>query len=472
MLNFTILHTNDIHGRVSQLVRIATLVRSIRREVESESGYCLYVDAGDSEDTILLESSLTKGSAMNTILRAAGCEYAALGNAVPLRYGHQAIAGLAKYFGRPLLCANMKDENGKIVDGLEPFAIASFDSFKVGLIGMTDPFDSYTSFFKLQMSKPMDILPELIAEAMAQGAKTILFLSHLGSEADKEVANKIKGIDIIIGAHDHVELNPPLVIKGTLIAQAGDFGRFLGRIDLTVDPATGAIIQHTGTLIPINEDIPSDPEAQKAVEKEQARAQEIMNREVGILNDVLESYDDRECAVGNLLADALLDRVAGAQLSLVLGHWQTGLEAGTLSQGALFFACRSTANPGKLELTGEQILQFLRAALKPENAARQLRPFRGRPVGMPHVAGACVRYTENLEELEVEINGKQLEMDQKYIVASTDREFYDFVNYLVIPFEQIQFEVPTIIPEVLEDYIAKHSPIQKPKDGRVLRKAD
>jgi 5'-nucleotidase len=472
MINLTILHTNDIHGRVQELERIASLVKQIRKEVETGEGYCLYLDAGDAEDTMLLESSLTKGSAMEAILRGAGCEYAALGNAIPIRYGHQAVADLAKHFGRPLLCANMKDESGKLIDGLEPFALESFDSLKVGLIGLTAPMSEYTTFFKLQMGDPMDVLPELIAEVRAQGAKTILFLSHLGSEADQEVAEKIQGIDVIIGAHDHRELNPPLVVKDTIIAQAGDFGRLLGRLDLTIDLLTGSMIQHTGTLIPITEDIPLDPETQTAVEAEQIRAQEMMNREIGVLQDSIEISEVSECAAGNLLADALLERVEGAQLALVLGHWQNGLEAGTLSQGTLFSASRSTANPGRATLTGEQILKFLREALKPENAARKIRPLRGRPVGLPHVAGACVRYTENLQEIEVEINGQPLEENQTYIVAATDMEFADYVNYLVIPFGQIQFEVPTIMPEVLEEYIVKHSPLQRPKDGRVTIKTE
>ena len=44
---------------------------------------------------------------MNAILRGAGCDYVALGNAIPFRYGPQAIADMAKHFGRPLLCANL-----------------------------------------------------------------------------------------------------------------------------------------------------------------------------------------------------------------------------------------------------------------------------------------------------------------------------------------------------------------------------
>jgi hypothetical protein len=63
-----------------------------------------------------------------------------------------------------------------------------------------------------------------------------------------------------------------------------------------------------------------------------------------------------------------------------------------------------------------------------------------------------------------------LDKNQTYIIAATDMEFADYIDYLVIPFEQIQFEVPTIMPEVLEEYIGRHSPIQRPKAGRVTVK--
>ena len=32
---------------------------------------------------------------------------------------------------------------------------------------------------------------------------------------------------------------------------------------------------------------------------------------------------------------------------------------------------------------------------------------------------------------------------------------------------QFEFEVPTIMPEVLEDYIARHSPLSGPRAGRI-----
>lgn len=475
MINLTLLHTNDIHGRVSQLVRIATLVRNIRREVESAGGYCLYVDAGDSEDTTHLESSLTKGSAMEAILCGAGCDYAALGNAVPLRYGPRPVADLARHFKRPLLCANLFDEKDEqLLEGLEPYTIHDFGAFKLGIIGTTDPMRAYATFFHLTAKKPDDILPGLIEQVRTQGAQTILLLSHLGLRDDKRVAENIAGIDLLIGGHSHDLLDPPLEINRTIVAQAGDHGRFLGRLDLEVDPATGTIARYRSTQIPVEDAIPPDPAAQAVVEFEQARAQQLMTRIVGTLTDPLDLADDRECSAGDLLADALLDRVRGAEIAFVLaGLWETGLDAGSLTQGALYSANRSSANPAKVELTGGQIEQFLRAGLNPENAAKSPHALRGRKMGLPHVAGMTVHYDpSNLDTLEVHVSGTPLEKERKYIAAATDFEFSDIAGCLVLPDEQVEYEVPTIMPEVLEDYIMKHSPLQRPTDGRIIVKGN
>jgi 2',3'-cyclic-nucleotide 2'-phosphodiesterase (5'-nucleotidase family) len=469
----TILHTNDLHGRVPQLMRIATLVRRIRRAVEAAGGYCLYVDAGDSEDTTLLESSLTKGSAMNAILRGAGCDYVALGNSIPLRYGPQAIADMAKHFGRPLLCANLCDSEGRLVAGLEPFTVQALGDLQLGLIGLTAPIPGYATFFKLQAAQPEAILPGLIEEANARGAKTIVVISHLASHVDQALAEKIPGVHLIIGGHDHKALHPPITVNGTIIAQAGEYGNFLGQLDLEVDPATGAVTRFEGTLLPIDETIPPDPEAEAVVESERVRVQKIMSRVIGTLTTAFDLADDRECAAGNLLADALLERVPGAEIAIALaGHWETGLEAGPLTQGMLFAAHRSTANPGKLELTGEQIRRYMSIALKPENAAQTHHGLRGRKMGLPHVAGMTVRYDpSNLEALEIQVGDQPLEKDRKYIVATTDMEFSDWVGYLVIPDEEVEYEVPTITPEVVEEYVMRHTPVtDKPEERLQLWK--
>jgi 5'-nucleotidase len=469
VIQLTIIHINDLHGRVQQLARLASLARCIRSDVQATGGYSLFLDAGDVEDTVLLESSLTKGSAMQAILRGAGCDWAALGNAIPLRYCPQAVADLGKYFGRPLLCANLLDQHGQLLTGLQPYALETIGELKIGLIGLTAPNEAYQTFFQLDVLEPLDVLPGLVERVRLEGAKTVILLSHLNSNSDREAAEKIRGIDVIVGGHDHVKISPPQVVNGTIIVQAGDFGQYLGRLDLTIDPSTGKVLKHLGELIPVIDGLPFDAATQAAVEAQQRRVEQMMQHEIGYLTDPVELSVESECSAGDLLADALLERMEGTQAALVLaGHWTNGLEAGPLTQGTLYAANRSTANPARARLSGAQIKQFLAEALKLENAQRNLHALRGGKVGMPHVAGLRLRYDpHDLEKLEVWIGTEPLQPDQTYLVAATDMEFADFINYLPLPMTQFEFEVPTIMPEVLEDYISRHSPLEKPVEARI-----
>ena len=77
MQKFIILHSNDIHGRIDGLARIATLVERVR--AENPDRPVLYLDAGDSEETSIRLSNLTKGVAMYRLLRVAGCAVRQLG---------------------------------------------------------------------------------------------------------------------------------------------------------------------------------------------------------------------------------------------------------------------------------------------------------------------------------------------------------------------------------------------------------
>jgi len=458
MIRLTILHTNDLHARIEQVFRIATLAKQIKQDVATNGGHCVLWDAGDAEDTILYESSMTKGRAMMALLRGAGYELEALGNATPLRYGPQTIAGLAEDFGRPLLCANMfESASDRLVAGLEPYTLQQFGELTAGIIGLTDPMTFY-SFFKLNMGDPVQLLPQLIAEVRARGAQTIIVLSHLGSKKDRLVAESVAGIDLIIGAHDHVEFNPPLVIDQTIIAQAGDYGRYLGRLDLEIDPQGGRITQHHGELIPITPDLPIDSETQQVFAQQQERVRQIAARVLGAASDPIDWAPDHECAAGNLVAD-MLREWAQADVALALGgHWRCGLEAASISVGKLYAACRSTANPGVTAVTGAQLIHFLREGLKPENAARTPKALRDIPVGWPHVSGMRVRVKAN-EPVDVWINGEALQLDRTYRVAGTDLEFSEIIGYLVVSDELVEYEVPIIIPEMLEDYLARHSPI-------------
>ncbi|MEA5077068.1 MAG: bifunctional UDP-sugar hydrolase/5'-nucleotidase [Anaerolineaceae bacterium] len=474
MIRLTVLHTNDLHGRVEQLARIASLVRSIRHQVQGEGGVCYYFDCGDSEDNRQLESSLTKGAAMDALLAASGCDAAALGNAIPIRYGHQAIAGLSRAFGKPILCANLLDEHGQQIEGLQPYQWLELDGFKIVLIGLTDPLPPYETIYHLKTSAPQQILPELVLEVRAAGARTVILLSHLSSPVDLDLAASVPGVDLILGGHDHKILYPPQQVNGCWVAQTGQFGQHLGRLDLTLDEVSGKVLSLSAQLLDIPETLPQEDAVVQAMQKEQAYAQDLMQNVIGIVEQPLDLAIDRECAAADLLADALLARYPQAECALTLvGHWLTPLPAGEISQGGLFAACRSTANPCITHLTGAQILEFLRNGLKSENSSRVFdRHLRGGFVGWPHVAGLQVQWDGvDTDSVQVWLGNEALQAKRTYTVAATDMEFSEFIGYLILPDERVEYEVPTVVPEVLQEHITRNSPIwQIPGDRITLIK--
>ncbi len=467
-LHLTLLHTNDLHGRVNQLTRIGTLVRSIRMEVEAKGGHCLYLDAGDCEDSILLESAQTKGSAMDAILHAAGCDQVVLGNAIPFRYGIQAITGLAESFGKPILCANMHWQDGSTPNGLLPYVIEELDGIKLGIIGLTAPMDAYQPF-EIIVSPPIETLPNLIDQVETAGARMVILLSHLGQKNDVDLLESVSGIDVVIGGHSHDRINPPLMKNNALLVQAGQYGEVLGRLDLEIDKESGKILCYSAQLYPVEENIHEDPGVLEVVYQEQKRAQRIMGIEIGSLTSDIEFLEGKECAAGNLLADALLTCYPEAQVALVMGeHWEEGLKTGVVTKGTLFSANRSTGNPGLIKVTGKQLEQFFLAALNPENIIKRTPQMRGRMNGVPHVAGMrVIAHGRVPDSVELIIGDRRVQPDEIVIAVTSDYEISEILNYLPIPDEQVDYDIPIILPEVLEKYIRQHSPIGEIEGNRI-----
>ncbi len=470
MTKLTLLHTNDLHSRQKQVTRIGTLVRKIRKEVTDTGAACFYFDAGDCEDTVLLESALTFGTAMDAVLGSAGCDEAALGNANPIRYGPQAVEKMANCFGRPILCANLVWNDGTRPAGMVPYSVRNAGGLKLGVIGMTAPMTDAYDIFKAKCLPFMEIIPKMIDEVRAQGSSLVILLSHLGLNADRKLAQTISGIDVIIGGHSHHRVSPPLVVNDTLIVQAGEYGQVLGRLDLELDANTGRIVEYSHQLIAVGDEIPEDELVLQAIEQERQRAQKLMREEIGEIRVPVTLAVTEQCSAGNLLADALLENFADAQVSMILAqHWETGLDAGVITKGALYAANRSTGNPARVELSGQQIAAFLCEAIKPQNVIQTKRPWRGHKACMPHVAGMQVILNPNdPDDIEIHIDKRKIDPEESLIVATSDLEISDALNYLPIPNERVEYDVPTILPEVVEKYIQQHSPILAIPDERIL----
>ena len=135
MQKLIILHSNDTHGRIEGLARIATLVE--RTRAENPEIPVLYLDAGDCEETSVRLSNLTKGVGMYRLLRAAGCAVSTIGNGGLIRYSHHILPEYARAAGFPLLLANLLKPDGTLLDGVQASTILTVGSLKLGIVGLT-----------------------------------------------------------------------------------------------------------------------------------------------------------------------------------------------------------------------------------------------------------------------------------------------------------------------------------------------
>ncbi len=431
-MRVTILHTNDIHGRVEGLARIATLVERIRAET---SHRVIYVDAGDVEETTTRLSNLTKGAAMHRLLSAAGCEVAVVGNAAWLRYGPQVIADQARAASYPLLLANLAP-----IDGVQPTALID----GIGFVGVTDPFRSFLDSgidYGIEVTDEVEAVRRGARALRARGAELVVCLSHLGyaieaetypSALDPTLAEQVQGdVDVIIGAHTHHVLPEGERVGSVTIAQAGSFAEHLGRVDVSDGEIRASVIAVSGSL-------PQHP----AVLAAAAAAEADLDASLDEILAELEAPLDAQW-IAEMLRERMDAEVGLATSAVVLDR---PLPPGLLRRRELWEACHSTANPAVATLTGAQLAHMIERGNDAEFQQMTDNPLRGRPRGPLHVAGVAA-----------------VDPDRSYVVAATDYELERYGRLVEEDWElSIRYDFPTIIREAVEERLAGDA-----KDGAI-----
>jgi 2',3'-cyclic-nucleotide 2'-phosphodiesterase (5'-nucleotidase family) len=164
----------------------------------------------------------------------------------------------------PVLTANVTlGETGQplgrpyVIDRAGPVRIAFFglcfvrsEAREAGAANVTDPI----------------ITARELAPQLRRQAEVVVAVTHVGLLEDFRLASSVGGIDVILGGHSHVALKSGYRTKGpdgreVLICQAGDNYRFLGQVDLSLEPQDGGyrIAKAEAQLIPIEAPIRLDP---------------------------------------------------------------------------------------------------------------------------------------------------------------------------------------------------------------------
>lgn len=257
-IKITILHTNDMHSRIEPfpndgrkngglggMARRAALIKQIRAKEPN----VLLFDAGDIvQGTPYF--NFFGGEVELKLMSQMGYDAATLGN----HDFDNSIAGLeamlpfAKF---PYLIANY-DFSGEagLKNAFQPYKIFEKQGIRIGVFGLGIELKGLVldkHFGATKYIDPVGVAKEMVQTLKSKNCEIIVCLSHLGFKYENEpkisdvvLAQKVEGIDLIIGGHTHTFLDTPEKVihangHTTLINQVGWAGIRLGRVDFILD---------------------------------------------------------------------------------------------------------------------------------------------------------------------------------------------------------------------------------------------
>ncbi len=130
---------------------------------------------------------------------------------------------IQKWADFPVLAANYKFADPALPSStpidtvIQPFTVFNLDGLKVGVIGMAN-LSSLTSIFDQPNDK--GILPLQTAETaqffvdlLRPIVDVVVVDTHLGLEVDQRMIRETSGIDVVLGSHNHIVINPPQTLR-------------------------------------------------------------------------------------------------------------------------------------------------------------------------------------------------------------------------------------------------------------------
>ncbi|MCB9778164.1 MAG: bifunctional metallophosphatase/5'-nucleotidase [Alphaproteobacteria bacterium] len=422
-VRLTILHTSDIHSRLlpydfdpsftdNQLGLadglgsyggMARIGYILRRERE-RSGRVLHVDSGDCFQGAIIFNEFF-GEAEMRLMTEVGLDAAVIGN-------HEFDAGAANlarqysaFGGFDLLAANYDFEDADLpwATGLEdmalPSAIYDLDGLRVGVIGMAN-LSSLNSIYDQSNSLGVRVIereqaiPDEAAKLKAQGADIIVVVSHMGLDDDQEMAREFEDIDIIMGGHHHVAIDPPLVVvnehtgKRIPVVHSGAFAKFVGRFDAII--RDGEVLSFDYQLFPVDAGVPEDPSILDIVEEYQQALTEAYNTQQ-VLGYACPEEENCEkltrygtsggdSMLGNFTAEAMRS-FPGIETEIALTNTlgiRSDINAGEITLDDIYNAMPFDNTIATMYLSGDEIQELLGLRRDPLDRARVQQPGPGR----------------------------------------------------------------------------------------------
>ena len=414
-----ILHVNDFHGfaephkslgsdeLLGGIPYLAAKANKLRREKPS-----LLLSAGD-----MIQgnnwANLVQGESVIEWMNEMRFDAMVLGNH-EFDFGQEVLKKRISEARFPILGANVEG-----LEFLKPYVVKELNGVRIATIGVDTEETPVTTHPRnvlgLKWISPIGTVRKYVGELRPK-ADVIVILSHMGYPADRDLAEKVGGINVIVGGHSHTKIRKPISIGKTLIVQALEHGKALGVLDLTVQD--GKITGYEGHLEEIKPEKGKEDKATLAIMKKyQEKVDAVLHERIGEAEVDLDGENVRksETNLGNFVAD-IMRHVSKADVTLINGGGiRTSIPKGEVRVKDVFAVLPFDSYIVAIRLTGRQIREAL------EHGVSGVENEEGR---FPQVSGMSFQYSPSERRgskiKRIFIGGAPINLNQEYLVATND----------------------------------------------------
>ena len=474
-----VLHTNDHHGQVLQtsdkkggLEYESTYVKKIRAEYKN----VLLLDAGD----------INMGTALSNMFLAEpdilaynkmGVDAMTFGNH-EFDNNQEVIENQMKMSNFPWLSANIKNGNAYLG---KPYITKEFDGIKIGIFGLT-------TLRTLTISGPS---PDLKFENEIKAAKKIvkilqkkekcdyiILLAHLGdiSETDSHItsiklAEKVKGIDLIIDGHSHSYFAEEKYSGGIPIVTANEKTKYVGTTILDFDD-NKKLSKFSWKPQEISSELfEPDPEITELLKPYVQKAQESLSEVVMTTTEEFEFGPKltryKEMASGDFLCDAMLAFVKriGSDADFAItngGGIRYSLPKGDVTREDILTMLPFENYIYVVTLSGADVQKLF-------DFVGSIRQGAG---AFAQVSKEC-RYTITYDEegngkiSGLTINGKEIDVNKTYKIVTHNYMAGGGDGYEVLKNSTDTFNTSTILSDAFIEYAKNLGTVTPKTDGRI-----
>lgn len=502
-----ILHINDLHSRIEAInkydstctaeeegkdecfggiARVKTAIDSRRGELQDAN--ILVLDAGDQFQGSLFYSMFKSGPIAD-FMNGIGFDAMAIGN-------HEFDDGpeeLLKFIDAakfPIISGNtIATDASPVANKFEGYIVKEMGGQKVAVVSVlaTDTDETSSPGDAISFEDEVEYLKKVVPELEGQGVNKIILLSHVGYERDKQIAAAVEGIDVIVGGHSHTLLSStddkaagpyPTLAKNPAgtdvpIVTAYAYSKYLGDLKVVFDD-NGVVKSTEGAPKLLDGSIVPDAGFAAKVKELGEPLEELKQKVVGSSADTI--VGDRnvcrveECSMGNLVADAQLERVKDQGITISIansGGLRASIDAGDVTMGEVLTVLPFQNTIATFQLKGSDLLAAL------ENGAKGLEEVAGR---FPQVAGMKYAFDKS-KPPGSRISDVQVKEGEGFVPLDPNKTYGVVTNnyvrgggdgYEVFATNAVNpYDFGPNLEQAVADYLTANNPYKPYTDGRI-----